>query len=102
MKYDPDVIFVQETSFWENLENDGKWRHLRAVKNKRIYKIPNEPFNWLDRPPTYMRFIGVKWLACKIHPDRCMFDVEKETQIFMELFFGKKLTVGEVNGMLYQ
>jgi iron complex transport system substrate-binding protein len=102
MNYDPDIIFVQETGFWENFAKDSKWQHLRAVKNKRIYKIPNEPFNWLDRPPTYMRFIGVKWLACKIHPDKCLFNVEKETQKFMELFFNKKLTFEEVSSIINQ
>jgi iron complex transport system substrate-binding protein len=102
MNYDPDIIFVQESSFWENFANDSKWQRLRAVKNKQIYKIPNEPFNWLDRPPTYMRFIGVKWLACKIHPDRCIFDIGKETQKFMELFFGRKMTLEEANSIIYQ
>jgi iron complex transport system substrate-binding protein len=102
MNYDPDMIFVQEKSFWDELPRSRAWQRLRAVKAGKIYKIPNEPFSWLDRPPSFMRLMGIKWLACKIHPEKCTIDIRKETSDFMKLFFGKELTETEIKAALYE
>jgi hypothetical protein len=46
--------------------------------------------------------MGIKWLACKIHPEKCTMDIHKETADFMKLFFRKKLTEAEIKAVLYE
>ncbi|MDD3295452.1 MAG: ABC transporter substrate-binding protein, partial [Geobacteraceae bacterium] len=58
MLYDPDVILAFEGAFYRFVFNDLRWQRLRAVKNKRVHLIPNQPFNWFDRPPSFMRLLG--------------------------------------------
>lgn len=51
--YDPDVILVKEKGCFDRIQNDARWKLLRAVRKKRIYLIHYVPFNWFDRPPLY-------------------------------------------------
>jgi len=62
------------------------------VKDKRVYLIPRDPMNWFDRPPSFMRLIGARWLAHCFYPEKYPWNPEKETQTFYSLFLGYNLT----------
>ncbi len=100
MLYDPDVILVFEDAFYHTVFNDPRWQGLRAVKNKRVYQIPNQPFNWFDRPPSFMRLLGVKWVASLLYPNRFRIDMVGETQQFFRLFLGVDLTGDEAERLI--
>jgi iron complex transport system substrate-binding protein len=102
MLYDPDVILVFEDVFYRKVFNDRRWKRLRAVQNRRVYLIPNQPFNWFDRPPSFMRLLGVKWVASLLYPERYRIDMVKETQKFFKLFLGVNLTADEANKLMHQ
>jgi iron complex transport system substrate-binding protein len=63
LAYDPQVIVAQEPDFAARAYADPRWAGVRAVRDKRIYFVPRLPFNWLDRPPSAMRALGIQWLA---------------------------------------
>lgn len=90
--YDPEVILVKEQTFFNRVFTDPRWKNLRAVREKRVYLIPFEPFNWFDRPPSFMRLLGIKWLLNILHPGRFAVDMVKETRSFYQLFLGVQLT----------
>lgn len=98
--YDPQVILVKEPSFFATVFIDPRWQHLRAVKDKRVYLIPCEPFNWFDRPPSFMRLLGIKWLLNLLHPDRFPVDMVTETQAFYRLFLGVELDAAQAREVL--
>jgi len=100
MLYDPDVILVFEGAFYRAVFGDPRWQRLRAVKNGRVYLIPNQPFNWFDRPPSFMRLLGVKWVANLLYPDRYPVDMVKETQQFFRLFLGFDLSAKEAKKLM--
>jgi len=102
MLYNPDVILVKERLFYDRIFSDARWKALRAVQNRRVYLIPFIPFNWFDRPPSFMRLLGVKWLLQKLHPDLCSFDMERETRSFYRLFLGVDLSDEDVGKILNQ
>ena len=89
--YDPQVILVKEKTFFDTVFTDRRWKNLRAVREKRVYLIPYEPFNWFDRPPSFMRLLGIKWLLGILHPDRFAVDMVAETRSFYRLFLGVEL-----------
>lgn len=91
MAYDPDVILIYHPDHMRAIPGDPKWRRLRAVREGRCYFMPRGPFSWLERPASYMRLIGIQWLANKLHPDRIEFDEQKESKGFMKLFFNLDL-----------
>ncbi len=100
--YDPDVILVKEKSCYERIAKDARWKNLRAVRAKRVYLIPYEPFNWFDRPPSHMHLLGVQWLSNLLHPDRYPLDIVKETREFYRLFFNRKLSDREAREILHR
>lgn len=101
MLYNPDVILAFEPVFYEKVYSDPRWQGIRAVKGKRVYLIPNQPFNWFDRPPSFMRLLGLKWLTSLLHPQVYRPDLVKEVQHFMRLFFGISLTNDEARKMMH-
>jgi len=100
LAYDPDVIIVQHAMVYGDLAADPLWRQLRAVKNGRIHLVPTMPFNWIDRPPSFMRIIGVQWLAALFHPDVYRIDLKARVAEFYALFLGVDLTDEEINTLL--
>ncbi|MDD2465892.1 MAG: ABC transporter substrate-binding protein [Desulfobulbus sp.] len=99
--YDPQVILVKEKAFFTRIFTDPRWHHLRAIRDKRVYLIPYEPFNWFDRPPSFMRLLGIKWLLNLLHPDRYPVDMVAETQSFYTLFLGVDLTPAQAREVLH-
>jgi iron complex transport system substrate-binding protein len=99
--YDPDVILVMEKACRDRIKNDSRWQRLRAVRAKRVYLIPDQPFNWFDRPPSYMQFLGIQWLANLLHPDRYPIDMYNETRAFYRLFLGRDLSDYETSNLLH-
>jgi len=90
--YNPEAIFIQEKDFYKRIKIDSRWRHIRAVRNGRVFVIPKAPFNWFDRPPSYMRYLGVKWVMNCLYPNLYHIDMIKETKAFYRLFLGIELT----------
>jgi iron complex transport system substrate-binding protein len=90
--YDPEIILIKEKTFFDTVYSEPRWKNLRAVRNKHVYLIPYVPFNWFDRPPSYMRLLGIKWLLNTLHPDFYTIDMVAEAKAFYKLFLGVDLT----------
>jgi iron complex transport system substrate-binding protein len=88
MLYNPDVIIAQEKVFYNSVFKDPRWQRVKAVKEGRVYLVPRHPFNWFDRPPSFMRFIGLKWLMSRLYPDQYKIDIVREARDFYKLFLG--------------
>ena len=100
VKYDPDVILIYEKELFDKIYGDPKWQLLSAVKNKKAFYIPREPFSWFDRPPSFMRFLGLKWLISLTYPEAFKFDMVKETREFYKLFLDLELTDEQIYKIL--
>ena len=100
LSYDPEVIIVQHRMVYDDLVNDPMWQTLHAVKNGRIYLVPTVPFNWIDRPPSFMRVIGIQWLATLFHPEAYRVDLKARVAAFYKLFLRVDLTDQEINTIL--
>jgi len=94
--YAPDVIIVQNPAFYKTVFEDKKWAMLKAVQNKRVYLVPKSPFNWTDRPPSFMRIIGAHWIASKLYPTRYPYKIHEKIRAFYRLFFGVELSDEEL------
>jgi iron complex transport system substrate-binding protein len=98
MRLDPDYVLVFSPELAANINDDPAWGSVRAVREGRWRLVPRGPFSWLERPATYMRLIGVQWLANWLHPDLYPLDLDAELERFMRLFFGvtpKQAGLGE-------
>jgi iron complex transport system substrate-binding protein len=97
--YNPDVIIVQQEEFWRELISSEIWQGLSAVQKKRFFLVPDKPFNWLDRPPSFMRLIGILWLGHVLYGEPVLTDFQREMLEFYRLFLGaeeEKIPVQEL------
>ncbi|MDD2838750.1 MAG: ABC transporter substrate-binding protein [Sulfuricurvum sp.] len=98
--YNPDVILIQEKMFYDKIYSLPIWANVNAVKNKRVYLIPKAPFNWFDRPPSFMRIMGLKWLMSTLYPKQYPIDIRKETRSFYRLFMNIDLSQKQLDEVL--
>ena len=102
LAYDPEVIIVWQKEAYERITSSSSktpsvavgassptasWDKISAVKNNRVYQIPVEPFSYFDRPPCFMRILGLKWLLSICYPEIYKKNYEQEKIEYLKLFF---------------
>ncbi len=100
LKINPDVIVTRFPATTDLINHDPRWAKLKAVKAHKVYPIPSLPFNWFDRPPSFMRVMGAQWLANKLYPAVYSINLEKETHDFYQLFFQVDLDKPDIEKLL--
>jgi iron complex transport system substrate-binding protein len=100
MGYDPDVILVKENGFYDAIFKDPRWKTLRAVRERRVFLIPHQPFNWFDRPPSFMRVLGAQWLFSRLYPGRLAVDLKAQTKAFYQSFLGVGIDDSQASELL--
>lgn len=103
--WQPDVIIVntdKEGSAMTQsvLAASALWSPVKAVKNGRVYQVPNAPFDWFDRPPSVNRLIGTWWLASILYPDQIKINLIAETKKFYSLFYHYNLSDTEAKALI--
>ena len=83
----PDVIVAMERTFTDTLMQNPQWRNLRAVKEGKVFTVPTTPFNYISRPPSFMRLLGIRWLIDSFYPSLLEKPFEEEKKEFEKLFF---------------
>ncbi len=103
LMWDPDLIISWNRSqggYFKGITSDPKWAGIKAVKNKEVFEIPCEPFNWFDRPPSVNRLIGLKWVANLLYPDVFSYDMKEEAKEFYSMFYHHELSDEEAHKLL--
>ncbi|MBN1839220.1 MAG: ABC transporter substrate-binding protein [Campylobacterales bacterium] len=101
--YNPDVIVAQEKEFFEKVKSDARWNSIKAIKEGKIFLVPKVPFNWIDRPPSFMRLLGVRWLTHIFYNTPNSEQFAQEMREFYKLFLNIDLTeqqIHEISGVL--
>jgi len=102
LMYNPDVLLVQEKTFYDRVWSDPAWQRVKAVKEGRIYLIPRTPLNWFDRPPSFMRILGLQWLMHTLYPKEYPVNIVKEAQTFYSLFLGVQVSDEQMRKVIYR
>lgn len=100
LAYNPEIILVYEKEFYKKIYQDKKWQFIDAVKNKKVYFLPKGPFSWFDRPPSFMKILGLKWLLTIFHNDIYKIDIRTEAKEFYSLFLELKLNDIELDDIM--
>lgn len=98
--YNPDIIIVQEKLFFDSVKSDPKWKNIKAVKNGEVYLVPKVPFNWIDRPPSFMRLLGIQWLQNIILKAGSKEQLKKEVKAFYKLFLNVELSDAQIAALI--
>lgn len=101
LTYNPDVIVVMDPMFYQTIYQSPVWRQIKAVQNKRVLLAPRGPFNWVDRPPSFMGALGLKWLLAELYPEEYPIDIVNEAVEFYRLFLWSDITHDEMRQKIY-
>lgn len=88
-KWNPDVIVIASNADYtvEDVLSDPAVSQVTAVKEKRVYKMPDSFESWDSPVPSGM--LGTAWLANKLHPDKYSDETyEENVKEFYEVFYG--------------
>ncbi len=103
IEWNPQVIFAWSAARGgaaDKIMNDADWASIQAVKDGRVYSMPQAPFSWLDRPPSVNRFIGLQWVANTLYPEAYDVDMIATTQKFYKLFYQVDITPDDAKELL--
>jgi len=105
MAGDPDVILIGSAGFsiegsLDYIENGIGWLNINAVMNESVYKIPQLPFNWFDRPPSVNRIIGLEWLAYTLYPENYDKEFNQILIAYFDLFYHIELKEGQIQTLI--
>jgi hypothetical protein len=92
LAWDPEVIIAERRSFYDALRRSPGWRRLSAVRNKRVYLEPSDPFGWIENPSGVNRLVGLYWLSSLLYPDATQEDLRATVCDFYEKFYRTRLT----------
>jgi iron complex transport system substrate-binding protein len=98
--WDPEIIIAAERGFYAALQRNPAWRRLSAVRNKRVYLEPDNPFGWIEGPSGVNRLIGLYWLSMLFYPDATQEDLRATTCDFYDKFYELKLTNAQLEAMV--
>ncbi len=76
----------------ELIRTDANWSTIDAVKDGKVYTMPNVPFSWCDRPPSVNRILGIQWIANTLYPEAYDVDMVEVTKEFYSLFYHADVT----------
>ena len=64
--WNPESIFAigkAESSPYRTILKSSLWRNVTAVKSKRVFYVPCEPYLWFDMPPSVNRLLSLIWFS---------------------------------------
>ena len=100
-KVDPDVILLNTGGPYDRIvSGDSEWEELTAVKDGKVYEVPNVPYCWMSSPPSINRVIGILWLGNILYPDLYDYDMVAKAQEFYKLFWNYDLSEEEAKALL--
>lgn len=76
------------------------WRELRAVHARSVWRVPSEPYDWMGRPPSVNRFMGLSWLAARLYPEESGIDLQEEMKRYYRLFYHCELDEAACEALL--
>lgn len=98
--WDPEVVLVSPDGNFDEIYDDPQWQSVTAIRNHRVYEVPIGPYNWLDRPPSMQRILGILWLGNLLYPELYDFDMVEKTQEFYKLFWDYDLSTEQAQKLL--
>ena len=98
--WNPDIILADTKELYEKILADPAWQDLPAVKENRVYQIPDIPYSFINNPPSVNRLIGIPWLGSIVYPEIYTEDITSEVTEFYKLFYHIELTQEQLDEIL--
>lgn len=109
IQWNPYAVLVSEYSMSDSessnlygeIRDDSDWANVVAVREGRVWRLPQSPFAWFGRPPSVVRLLGCMLVMKLVYPEYCAdVDMVEETRSFYKLFYRLELDDDELIDIL--
>ena len=98
--WDPELVIFQKGSIYESVGDDPAWQGIAAIANDNYYEVPNNPWCWMNNPPTVNQLMGMQWLPRLLYPDAFDDSIQDVTRAYYHTMYGYDLTDAELSELL--
>lgn len=98
--WNPELIVfgtggTSSESFFSGVSSDPAWSSIAAISSGNYYQVPNEPWTWLNNPPTVNQILGMQWFPRVCYPDKFDNDLKEVVADYYKTFYGYELSDAE-------
>lgn len=100
LAWDPDVVLLGgfDSALPAQLYADPKWRALRAVRERRVYKMPLGGYRW--DPPSHESPLGWLWLHGLLHPQVPAGNLRQEIRALYQQLYAQRPSDAQIDQVL--
>lgn len=98
--WQPDVIITDTDELYNRITTDAVWKDIKAVKEKKVFKIPSALYSFMGNPPSVNRIIGIQWLGNLLYPEKYSMDISREVKNFYKEFYHIDLKDDEISNII--
>ncbi|MDI6604600.1 MAG: ABC transporter substrate-binding protein [Thermoanaerobacteraceae bacterium] len=104
VKWNPDMIMIIQydksaAQTKDEILKDPAWGKINAVKDGKVFLVPNDGDNWIDPCPKWP--LGLYWAAKVLHPNEFKdINIKDKAKDFYKTFFGLNIDKVQINGNL--
>lgn len=98
--WDPELIIFQKGSIYDTVGDDAAWAGIAAIADDNYYQVPNNPWCWMNNPPTVNQLMGMQWLPRLLYPDAFDDSIEDVTKAYYSTMYDYDLTDAELSDIL--
>lgn len=98
--WNPDLIIFQANSIYDTVGDDPAWKGIAAIDNDNYYQVPNDPWCWMNNPPTVNQLMGLQWLPRLLYPNAFDDSIEDVTRAYYSTMYHYDLTDAELADLI--
>ncbi|WP_305297178.1 ABC transporter substrate-binding protein [Parvibacter caecicola] len=98
--WNPDLIIFQTGSIYDTVGDNPAWAGIAAIDNDNYYQVPNDPWCWMNNPPTVNQLMGMQWLPRLLYPDKFDDSIADVTRAYYSTMYNYDLSDEELNELI--
>lgn len=98
--WDPELIIFQKGSIYGTVGDEAAWQGIAAIANGNYYEVPNDPWCWMNNPPTVNQLMGMQWLPRLLYPGAFDDSIQDVTKAYYSTMYGYDLSDAELDDLL--
>lgn len=95
--WNPDLIIFQTGSIYDTVGDDPAWAGISAIASGNYYEVPDEPYTWMNNPPSVNQILGMQWFPRLCYPDAFDTTMQEAVTEYFKMFYGYDLSDEEYN-----
>ncbi len=98
--WNPELIIFQKGSIYNTVGDDPAWQGIAAIATDNYYEVPNDPWCWMNNPPTVNQLMGMQWLPRLLYPNAFEDSIQDVTRAYYSTMYNYDLTDAELTELL--